>query len=94
MNFAVSRLDELLLVTARHDIRNGIDFRIDYEMLDNVISIRGALESFARREDAKIGRREYTQEFLVRFRSALGKNTDGRLPEGQSCFVGNKKAVC
>ena len=80
LDFAVLRLDDFLLVTARHDVRKKFIARIDQKTLGKIISIRSALESLARSENAKIRRRKYGQELLAWIRSAPGKNTVWRLP--------------
>ena len=93
LDFALPRLDHLLLVTARDDVWKKIIVRVDQETLGDIIAIGRALESFSRGENAKIRRRKYSQEFLVRIRSAPGKNAVGRLPERERRFVGDKKAA-
>ena len=93
LDFALPRRDDLLLITARDDVWKEIIVRVDQETLGDIIAIGGALESFARGENAKIRRRKYSQELLVRIRSAPGKNTVGRLPERERRFVGDKETV-
>jgi len=89
LDFALSRLNDFLLVTARDDVRKEISVRVDQETLDDITTIGSALESFSRSENAKIRRHIDSQELLVRTRSAPGKNTVGRLPERERRFVGN-----
>ncbi|HLW44138.1 MAG TPA: hypothetical protein VKS00_06580 [Candidatus Acidoferrales bacterium] len=93
LDFALSRLYDFLLVTARDDVRKEISVWVDQETLDNIIAVGSALESLARSENAKIRRRIYGQELLVRIPSTPGKNTVGRLPERERRFVGNEETA-
>src|SRR4029077_13701146 len=90
VDFSPARLDNFLLVTARDDVRNEINIRIDQKTLDYIIAVHGALQSIARSENSKIRRRKYREEFFGRIPSSPGKNTDGSLPDGKRCFVGDK----